>query len=204
MANNTIDLRKIKNELKGTLTPENELPPPPTEALLQTAEEAHPDEFDDYAIGGHTLIKWEAPDFEHSQSSPVLLLILGVLLGVGAIGLLFFKNFLFSIFLLIAGGLVVSHAYRIPRQINFSITSRGITIGGRLYTFEDLHSFWIFYDPPLFKELSLRSRKTFMPIIRAPLGELDPIRLRNILLRFLREEKDEMSAVDVIAKRLGF
>ena len=88
--------------------------------------------------------------------------------------------------------------------MKFSVTSHGIRVGSRLYPFEDLRSFWIFYDPPLFKEISLRSKKTFMPVIRAPLGELDPIRLRHILLRFLREEEEETSVVDIIAKRLGF
>ena len=204
MTNNTIDLRKLKNALKGIVTPENELPPPPEELLLQTEEKAHPEGFGDGAIAGRALIEWEAPDFEHNQSGSMLLLIFGALLGAGAIGVLFFKNFLFAIFLLVAGGLVISHAVRMPRQIKFSVTSRGIRIGSRLYAFEDLQSFWIFYDPPLFKELILRSKKTFMPVIRAPLGELDPVRLRHILLRFLREEEEEMSSVDIIAKRLGF
>ena len=87
MANNTIDLRKLKNELKGTVTPENELPPPET-ILLQTETEAHPEGFGDDAIAGHLLIEWEVPDFEHDQSGHALLLIFGVLLGVGAVGAL--------------------------------------------------------------------------------------------------------------------
>lgn len=204
MANNTIDLRKLKNALKGIVTPENELPPPPEELLLQTEEQAHPEGLVDDAIAGRALIEWEAADFEYDQSGAAVLLIFGALLGVGGVGALFFKNFLFAIFLFIAGGLVISHAFRAPRQIKFSTTSRGIKVGSRLYPFEDLKSFWIFYDPPLFKELALRSKKTFMPVIKAPLGELDPVRLRHILLRFLREEQEEMSAVDIIAKRLGF
>lgn len=222
MANPIIDLRKLKEELKGGIDPANELPapsgvegpapsraeglPPPEEMLIETAEAAHPEEFADAEERQSfpALLEWEAHEFEHDEFSAPLLFLFGALLVVGGIVTLFFNNILFALFLFLAGGLTISYAYKPPRHVRFAVTSRGVQIGKRVYGFDSLDSFWIHYDPPLFKELSIRSKKTFVPHIRAPLGDLDPLRLRAILLRFLKEEEHEHSVIDILSKRIGF
>ncbi len=204
MPNPIIDLRKLREELKGVPDPEIELAPPP-EGLLLEAGTAPTTEAERHKTSpGGLLLEWDAPEFEHTAEGGLFLFLIGAVLAIGGVGALFFKNFLFGVFLLLAGGLTISYAYRMPRQIRFAVTSRGITIGNRVYEFEGLQSFWIFYDPPLFKELNLESKKTLMPRVRVPLGDLDPLRLREILLPFLRETKHEESMIDVISKRLGF
>lgn len=202
MANPVIDLRRLKNALKGSLAPERELPVPTEEPLLETEAAAHPGGF---AAGpaGQVLIEWSAQEFNYDAASVTALLLIGAALGVGSLIAAFFKNFLFAAFLLIAGGLVTAYAFRPPRERHFALTSRGLAIGERLYEFDDLESFWIFYDPPLMKDLALRSKKALMPIIRMPIGDTDPLRLREILLRFLREEEQEMGLTDIISKHLG-
>ncbi|MDP3727402.1 MAG: hypothetical protein Q8R35_02045 [bacterium] len=212
MANPVIDLRKLKNELKRRIAPENELPtvslpnlPPPAEQpLLETDAAMYPAESDSTAPLPPAIIDWEAPEFDPDAAGSALQLLAGALLIIGGIAAAFFKNFLFALLLVISGGLIIGHAFRIPREIRFALTGRGIRVGNRLYEYESLESFWIFYDPPLFKELSLRSRRTVMPDVRVPLGELDPLQLRKILLRFLREEEQQLSLVDIVAKRMGF
>ncbi|MBI4132844.1 MAG: hypothetical protein HY473_02050 [Candidatus Sungbacteria bacterium] len=204
MRNRVIDLRKPKQELEGETIPKiSEKPAAPVAAPPEkkTAESAVSEPENSPSS---ILLAWEAPEFEQSASGALVLLLVGTLLVVGSAGALFFKNFLFALLLSIAGGLVISYAYRTPHQIRFRVTARGIGIGGKLYEFETLSSFWIFYEPPLAKELSLVSKKMFAPAVRAPLGDLDPLRLREILLRFLKEEKHEESLVDILAKRLGF
>lgn len=201
---NTIDLRKLKNKLEPSARREPEPPTPLEERLLETEEATHPDATaaSDQALP--VLLEWQALEFEHDAEKKRLLLILGFVLAIGGVAILFVKNFLFSLLLFIAGGLVASHAFRTPRPIRCAITTSGIKIGERLYLFEDLKSFWISYDPPLFRELIVESQKTMMPIIRAPLGDLDPLRPREILLRFLKEQRYEESLIDIVSKRLGF
>lgn len=211
MANTVIDLRKLKEDLKRRVTPENELPavslpalsPSKEELLLQTEEAAHPEEFSDEAEQPAGIIAWTAPDAD-PEAAAVLQLLSGGVLILGGVVAAFFKNPLFAILLGISGGLLIAHAFRTPRQLRLAVMARGIQVGSRLYEFDAIESFWIFYDPPLFKELSLRSRKTMMPAIRIPLGELDPLQLRKILLRFLREQEQELSLTDILSKRLGF
>lgn len=207
MPNDTIDLRKLRETLRGRrVTPENELPAPKDEPLLETAgttdhEETHPH---DELKAGSLLIQWEAPDFDATEGSRLLLLAAGALLILGAVAAAFFRNSPFAFFLAIAGGLLISYAYRAPRNIRFAVTARGVTVSGRLYEFENLQSFWIAYDPPLFKEVRLVSKKAIMPVLRIPLNSTDPLRVREILLRFLPEKKHEDGLIDILTRHLGF
>lgn len=204
MPNSTIDLRKLKDELKGRVTPENELPEPPAEPLLETEEAAHPEDTERLPVAPGALLEWDALEFDPDPGRSVLLFLFGLALLIGSAVVFFLApSFLFAVFLLIAGGLAVYYAFRLPRPIRCAITPRGVKVEERLYEFDGLQSFWVFYDPPLWKELSLLSRKTVMPYIRIPLGDLDPVRLREVLLPFLPEERQEESPVDIFAKHLG-
>jgi len=210
MPNATIDLRKIKNEVKGGAVLENEPVSLPEEKLPMTEKAAHPELKGTYGdLPGWTdssaiILDWQAREYDYHPQKSLTLFLFGILLCLGAIVTLLFKNFLFALLLAISGGLVIYRSHRGPRELNSYISSRGVKIGRRLYQFEDLESFWIVYDPPSSKELILKSKKALMPIIRAPLGEVNPLQIREVLLRFLKEERHEDSLVDVISKSLGF
>lgn len=199
-----IDLRIIK--LGGEaprITPENELAAPYHGGTVPDVGETEETEETEYPAA-MALLAWEAPEFEYQPANAGILTKVGVLFIASGIAAAFFKNFLFAILLAIAGGLLFSYAGKTPRRLRFVLTSRGVLAGRHLYEFEDIRSFWIFYDPPLMRELALQSKRTFMPMVRVPLGDLDPVRLREVLLPFLKEERQEASVIDIISKRLGF
>ncbi|MBI2055624.1 MAG: hypothetical protein HYT42_01900 [Candidatus Sungbacteria bacterium] len=211
MPNKTIDLRKIKNELRGIISPENYIGEPPEEELAITKEATHPEteEAQTQKLRGQddrsaAILQWRAPEFDYHPQKSLTLFLFGALLWAGGVAALFFKNFLFAVLLAIAGGLVIHHSSRRPRELQFYISPRGIKIGRRIYQFEDLNSFWVLYDPPYSRELIIESKKTLMPVIRAPIGETNPLEIRKILLRFLKEEKHEESLADIVSKHLGF
>ena len=95
-------------------------------------------------------------------------------------------------------------ALKKPREINLAITAKGIKIDKTLYEFDNLKSFWIFYEPPQIKELSLRSKKTVMPYIKISLGEQNPVEVRQTLLKYLPERRHKESLVDNLARSLRF
>lgn len=201
-----IDLR-LQRRKEQVLTDVNEFlpparePPPPDPAAAPHDADLAPSGGENVASA---LFEWEAPEFTYDPATTRIRVAIGVLLVVGGIAAALFGNFLFAILLAIAGGLILAYAAKPPRTLSLAVTSRGVVVGSRLYEFEELVSFWIFYDPPLFKELTLQSKKTFMPMVRMPLGDLDPLRLREVLLPFLKEQRQEASAIDIVAKRLGF
>ena len=187
------------------VTPENELIGPEEPKLIQTKAAAHPGESDEENEPAYpVLFFWETHEFDFSAEKGMFLLVSGIVLIAGGVAVVFFGSFLFALFLIIAGGLTAFYSFQYPRGLRVLVTSRGIVVGQRLYEFDELESFWIFYHPPLYRDLCLVSRKTFMPAIRAPLGDADPVALRDVLIRFLPEKRQEESVIDIIGKRIGF
>jgi len=96
------------------------------------------------------------------------------------------------------------YALKKPRKIKFSISGRGIQVDQSLYGFDGLKSFWIFYEPPEIKELSIRSKKKFIPYVKIPLGNQNPAEIRKFLLKFLPERKHQESIAETLAKKIRF
>ena len=148
--------------------------------------------------------EWEAPEFEKKEKTNTWFIvpaIITVMLGLIA---LFMENFLFLVLILLAFFVFYIYAKKDPKIIKFKIDEKGLQIDGKEYLFESLRSFWVFYNPPIEKELSFRSKKTTFPYIRIPLAEQNPSEIRKYLLKFLPEKKHKESLVDIWMRRIGF
>lgn len=150
-----------------------------------------------------------APLFEWTGGNPTLnteerrgqnIIIIGGAFVIALVAF-FMGNYLLAIFIALAAFVLYAGAGRKPSAVQCAITPRGVKIENRVYEFSDLKSFWIFYDPEDIKELSLESKKTMMPYIRAPLGDTDPVKLRETLLKFIPEKKHEESLTDIIGRK---
>ena len=96
------------------------------------------------------------------------------------------------------------YANKEPRTIKFKIDERGVEIDGKLYEFDTLSSFWVFYNPPEQKEISFRSKRTFLPYVRISLDDENPNEIRKFLLKFLPEKRHSESLIDIWMRRIGF
>lgn len=151
-----------------------------------------------------TKIEWVAPEFtKYKKNTSWFIWLIFIALVIIIIAIIL-KNFLWAIITILAAFTIYIYATKEPRKIKFSISGQGIQIDQKIYKFEDLKSFWIFYEPPEIKEISLRSKKNFMPYIKIPLGDQNPVEVRKILLKFLPERKHKESIIDEWAKRIGF
>jgi hypothetical protein len=149
-------------------------------------------------------LEWIAPEFIKYKRDKNWFILPGVVaLALVAIAIIL-KNFLFTVGIIIAAFVVYFYAVKEPRKIKFSISGKGVRVDNRIFPFEDLKSFWIFYNPPEIKELSIRSKKMFIPYIKIPLGDQNPAEVRKLLLRFIPERKHNESAVDTWARKLRF
>lgn len=149
-------------------------------------------------------IEWTASEFRKYKKNKnwfILPTIIALAIFITAILL---KNFLLAIAIILATFVVYTYTLKEPRKIKFSISGRGIQIDKNIYRFEDLRSFWVFYEPPEIKEISLRSKKMFMPYVRIPLGDQNPVEIRRLLLKFLPERKHTESITDEWARKLRF
>jgi len=150
------------------------------------------------------IIEWAAPEFEYYQKSKSWFIVGGSIAALILLWALWSNNILFALVIGLAYFSLAVFAMKKPRQLQLSVDFRGVRIDNLLYSYDDLKSFWIFYNPPFTKELSLRSRKKLMPYVKIPLGDESPVEIRKILLKYLPERKHKESAVDNLAKMVGF
>ncbi len=151
-----------------------------------------------------TKIEWTASEFIKYKRDKSWFILPGLVALALAVIAIILKNFLFTVGIIIAAFVIYLYAVKEPRKIKFSISGKGIQIDKQIFPFEDLKSFWIFYNPPEIKELSVRSKKMFIPYIKLPLGDQNPAEVRKLLLRFIPERKHQESAVDTWTRRLRF
>lgn len=149
-------------------------------------------------------IEWQAPEFEKYEKGP------GWFISVGAIALIIFtislmtKNFIFAFLIILAVFIIFIYALKEPRIIKFKIDGQGLNIDEKFYRWEELKSFWIFYEPPQLNYLSIESKRWTMPLIKISLKEQDPVAIRQALIKFIPEEKQEESLIDILTRYLRF
>lgn len=148
---------------------------------------------------------WQTQEYDyHPKNADWFWFIAIITVAVFILSAFFFRNFLFMVLIALSGFTVMLYGARKPKTILFSITSRGIIAGKRLYLYNNVKSFWIHYDPPRKKELFLKSKGTFIPNVIIPLGETDPNAAREKLVKFIKEEPQEESLIDTFSDYFRF
>ena len=149
-------------------------------------------------------IEWQAPEFTYYPKDKSWFAFSAfIALGL-TIWAILTHNFLFVLLIILGYFSIIVYALKKPRLLRIALTPKGIKIGKMIYSFENLKSFCIFYRPPLIKELSLRSKKTFLPYIKIPLGEANINEVRKFLSKYLPEKKHRRSLIDDLARSLKF
>jgi len=149
---------------------------------------------------GKILHQWQAPEFEVYEKSKRWYLIAG-LLDLGLITYAIYTDGpIMAITFIMLGIVGYIHLQKDPRVITFSFTTKGIVADKELYAYENIHSFWIFYEPPHSKILSLHTKASIFPYVHIPMDDEDPVALRKTLLPYIPEIKQEQSLVDTIEK----
>ncbi|MBU2564515.1 hypothetical protein KKA23_02970 [Patescibacteria group bacterium] len=148
--------------------------------------------------------KWQALEFNKTEKQKSWFIIPGIITIVLGIFALMNNNILFLILIVLGFFIFYIYANKDPKEINLKINEKGIQIQEKIYDFDEISSFWVFYNPPEQKELSFRGKKAFIPYIKIPLDDQDPNELRKYLLKFLPEKKHKESIIDIWMTRIGF
>lgn len=192
MARSVIDLKRAD-------TPRAEAASSP----LKAAEERSPAPLRTETSGEFAPLSWDAPLLAGGGKSfawqaSVIVITSGVMVAMVVL-----ENYTAAVFFAVAALVVLLSASSRRQVISFGIDGRGVRAGDRLFIFDDLRSFWIFYEPGVRAELSLRSRKVAMPYIHIPLGEMNPARVHEALSRYIPERRQQDSVVDHLSRHLG-
>ncbi len=149
-----------------------------------------------------TFLSWRAPEFEeYARDRKWYLGITAVLLAIIAYAI-FTNGLIMAITFILIGMLGYIYIHKDPRILNFRITEDGIIAGREIYTFDNMQSFWIFYEEDGLQVISFHTHNYLLPYFHIPIHDQDPAHIREILLDYLPEEKSEPGAMEVLERIL--
>lgn len=149
------------------------------------------------------LIAWDALEHIHVEKNNDWYWAVGIIAITAAALAFIFNNFIFGIFIIVGTFSLLLHSSQKPRIIHCEINDRGIVINNILYPFLSLESFWI--DAHLRPaKIIIKSHKTFMPFITVYIDEVDPEKVRDILLNYIAETEHQEPLSQKILESLGF
>lgn len=164
-------------------------------------------------------INWEIPEFnipKRSRNWYIAVSIIGVLL----IFFSFFKltifpftltfrssdnNFLFAIIILLSFWVMYIIEKKGPRTIEVELNGEGFVLEDKLYEYDQFKDFCVLYKPNKnLKNLYLNFNSGAKFRISVPLGDLDPLEVRNFLIKYLDEdlERTEPPVSEQLSKLL--
>ena len=147
---------------------------------------------------------WEAPLFYHNSQKKyfAFTVIAGLFAGAGAM-IFFHKNTLTVVSMIMSALVLILYTNKKSEMSQISINELGISIDNQPYSYKELKSFWIEYALGDIKELSLESKKWYLPYIKISIENQNPMELRAMLSNFLPEKEHEVSLIDLFAQKLG-
>ena len=147
------------------------------------------------------VFSWTALEYNPQEHGSYWFLTIGGVATLLVILGIVIKSYFFIAFVALAFLVIVLYAKRAPREIYFSILSKGIQAGKKFYEFSELKSFWIFEKDDE-EELSLETVKGLIPFVRLPLGKVGANKIRAVLTSFLPETEHKELFSDQVLKIL--
>ena len=148
------------------------------------------------------LLEWSALEYERKPHTTNWFLAFGAITLAFLLLSIIIKSYLFLALVSLSSLVILIYAKREPKEFSFAISPQGIRMGNRIYSRSTLVSFWIFNHSHI-KELSIETSKPMSPFLRIPLGEMDPQKIKEMLILFLPEKKHKEFFTDQIAHKLG-
>lgn len=150
-----------------------------------------------------SILEWEAYETIHVDRSPDWFWGVGLSALALAVIAILMKNLLFAVVIILAAFALTLRALKIPKLHRFAITKKGVIENNSLHSYSELESFWV-QDDDYFPKLLLRSRRSYLPLIVIPLGNMDPEIVHDFLINFLDAERIDESNSQKILEYFGF
>jgi hypothetical protein len=149
------------------------------------------------------LLEWDAPEHYHVEKNNDWYWSVGIITLTGAALAFIFGNVIFGILIIVGVFTLLVHSTRSPRTIHVEINDRGVIVDRVLYPFLSLESFWIdAHEEP--RKILFKSTKTFMPYLSVHIEEVDPEKVREVLLKYIAETEHHEPVTQKILERFGF
>lgn len=151
---------------------------------------------------GKILHSWRAPQFEVYEKSGRWYIIAALFILAMIAYALYTNGPIMAVTFILIGIVGYIYSQKDPLVVDFSITKKGILADKELYLYENIHSFWIFYEQHHSKVISLHTKASTFPFVHIPIGDENPAVLHEILTEYIPEIKQNPSLIDKIERVL--
>jgi hypothetical protein len=149
-------------------------------------------------------ITWRAMEHHHTEKGSDWFWALGIIAVSSAVVALLFNNFLFALLIIIGSFTMALLASQPPRELQFTLTKRGIMIDRALYPYKMLMAFWIEEREDDVPILIVDAQRFLTPHLLISLEDVDAEEVREYLLEYLPEEELHEPFAQRLAEALGF
>ncbi len=149
---------------------------------------------------------WTGYEFEFREKTSDWFWAVGIIIAsVSAISVIY-QNYIFGLFFILAGGMLMLTARNMPRLIDYEVTADGIRINDRLYPHIDFKSFYIVESKHSAPKLLLRTGSLANPIliIGIETDYVNPKDVRDLLLNYIPEIKMQEPLSVRLMEMIGF
>ncbi|MCX6757514.1 MAG: hypothetical protein NTZ44_01360 [Candidatus Nomurabacteria bacterium] len=124
-------------------------------------------------------LSWSVIEYEEKGRTKDWFWALGIIVVAGSIAAIIFNDGFFAVLLILGGISLGMFALKKPEMINYELSEKGLRIQDQLYTYKNIKMFFVKTNdkPTLF----IKSNKFFFPMISAPLGDMSPEKVNEIM-----------------------
>jgi len=135
------------------------------------------------------ILEWHSPEHHFDKKTNDWYWIFGMICLGASILAFYFGNFLFGVFIIIAGLTIGMLSYRETKIVPIKMSTKGIIFGKYLYPWISYRSFWIEDEHTHGTRILMHPTNSFLPLVIIPVNEeVDLNDVRETLLEFLEEE----------------
>ncbi|MEK7641216.1 MAG: hypothetical protein AAB389_04450 [Patescibacteria group bacterium] len=154
------------------------------------------------------IVRWSAPEFEYHEKTHQWTWMVILAMIVLFVFALWKGNFLFAVFVVIAGILTIQWGKRQPLDMDFEIGPSGIGLGGNMphpyHEFEGFAIHQLHHAEEGFSELVLRRKGKFSTFLKIMAPNREVQQIRHVVNHHLPEIEYEDSLVEHISRLLRF
>ena len=148
-------------------------------------------------------LKWQAHEYLYAEKTADWYWIVAIVTISIAIIAIILNNIIFAILIIISSFTLSLFASRKPEIMTVEINVSGVTVGKTHYPYAHLDSFWV-ETRETQPKIILKSKKVFMPFIVTLIDDVQPEKVRDILLQHLPEEEHVEPFLEKLLIYFGF
>ncbi len=159
------------------------------------------------AQNNSNYIKWQIPNYRKPERNKNWYVIASIFIVI-ALFFCFFaltkwhlvflgygSNFLFALIIIISAIIMIINESQPVAMLDCELGPEGFKLAGRLYEYNDLKNFSVLYIPKEgLKNLYFEFNSSLSQRLSIPLRSLDPLTIRNFLLKYLKEDLERTEA----------